>query len=300
MDDQILSLYAKGLSTQEITDTFKELYDADVSPTVISRVTEAVMERVIEWQNRALEPLYPVVYLDCIVIKIRKENRVINQSVFLALGINLAGHKELLGMWIAENEGAKFWLNVLTEIKNRGVQDILIACVDGLKGFPDAINSVYPQTHIQLCIVHMIRNSLRFVAWKDDKAVCADLKTIYQAATEQAGLQALEHFSEKWDHLYPHISKPWRTHWHNLNTFYAYPNEIRKVIYTTNAIESLNSVLRHALGKHKLFPHENAARKVLFLAIERAAKKWTMHIANWRMTMNRFIIEFAERVQQFI
>ena len=300
MDDQILSLYAKGLSTQEITDTFKELYDAEVSPSVISRVTQAVMERVIEWQNRPLDPLYPVVYLDCIVIKIRKENRVINQSVFLALGINLAGHKELLGMWIAENEGAKFWLTVLTELQNRGVQDILIACIDGLKGFPDAINSVYPKTHIQLCIVHMIRNSLRFVAWKDYKAVCADLKTIYQAATERAGQQALEQFAEKWDDTYPHISKAWRTHWHNLNTFYAYPNEIRKVIYTTNAIESLNSVLRQALGKHKLFPHEQAARKVLFLAIERASKKWTMPIANWRMTMNRFIIEFGDRIQQFL
>lgn len=195
MDNQILSLYAKGMTTREIAAAFKELYDADVSPALISKVTDTVMEQIVEWQNRPLDAVYPIVYLDCIVLKVRQDSRVINKSVFLALGINIEGQKELLGMWLAENEGAKFWLNVLTELKNRGLNDILIACVDGLKGFPDAINIVYPEARIQLCIVHMARNSLRFISWKDYKAVTRDLKAIYQAPTEEAGQQALEAFA---------------------------------------------------------------------------------------------------------
>jgi len=300
MDDQILSLYAKGLSTREIVDTFKELYDTDVSPTLISRVTDSVMERVLIWQNRPLEAIYPIVYFDCIVVKVRQDNRVINKSIFLALGINVAGLKELLGLWIAENEGAKFWSNVMTELQNRGVKDILIACIDGLKGFPESITSVYPHTQIQLCIVHMIRNSLKYVAWKDYKAIATDLKTNYQASTEEMGQQALEQCAQQWDGHYPQISKAWRTHWHNLSTFYAYPDDIRKAIYTTNAIESLNSVLRHALGKRKLFPNDDAVRKVMYLAIDAAARKWTMPIRNWRLAMNRFIITFGDRLTQFI
>lgn len=205
MDNQILSLYAKGMTTREIAAAFKELYDADVSPVLVSKVTDAVMEQVIEWQNRPLDAVYLIVYLNFIVLKVRHDSRVINKSVFLALGINIEGQKELLGMWLAENEGAKFWLNVLTELKNRGLNDILIACVDWLKGFPNAINAVYPETRIQLCIVHMVRNSLRFVSWKDYKAVTRDLKAIYQAATEEAGLQALEAFSGTWDNRYPQI-----------------------------------------------------------------------------------------------
>lgn len=195
MDNQILSLYAKGMTTREIAAAFKELYDADISPALISKVTDAVMEQVVEWQNRPLDAVYPIVYLDCIVLKVRQYSRVINKSVFLALGINIEGQKELLGMWLAENEGAKFWLNVLTELKNRGLNDILIACVDGLKGFPDAINTVYPEARIQLCIVHIARNSLRFISWKDYKAVTRDLKAIYQAPTEEAGQQAPEAFA---------------------------------------------------------------------------------------------------------
>lgn len=195
MDNQILSLYAKGMTTREIAAVFKELYDADVSPALISKVTDTVMEQIVEWQNRPLDAVYPIVYLDCIVLKVRQDSRLINKSVFLALGINIEGQKELLGMWLAENEGAKFWLNVLTELKNRGLNDILIACVDGLKGFPDAINTVYPKARIQLCIVHMVRNSLRFVSWRDYKAVTRDLKAIYQAPTEEAGQQALEAFA---------------------------------------------------------------------------------------------------------
>lgn len=244
MDSQILFLYAKGMTTHEIVSTFKEMYDADVSPTLISKVTDAVKEQVVEWQNRPLDAVYPIVYLDCIVVKVRQDGTVINKSIFLALGINLDGQKELLGMWMAENEGAKFWLNVLTELKNRGLQDIFIACVDGLKGFPDAINSVYPHTHIQLCIIHMVRNSLKYMSWKDYKAVTRDLKQMYQSATEELALQALTVFSLNWDDKYPQISKSWRAHWNNLNTFFAYPADIRKAIYTTNAIESLNSVIR--------------------------------------------------------
>ncbi|MFV5908032.1 IS256 family transposase [Klebsiella oxytoca] len=265
MDSQILSLYAKGMTTREIVATFKEMYDADVSPSLISKVTDAVKEQVTEWQNRQLDALYPIVYMDCIVVKVRQNGSVINKAVFLALGINTEGQKELLGMWLAENEGAKFWLSVLTELKNRGLQDILIACVDGLKGFPDAINSVFPQTHIQLCIIHMVRNSLKYVAWKDYKAVTSGLKTVYQAPTEDAALMALDAFAKVWDDKYPQISKSWRAHWENLNTLFSYPPDIRKAIYTTNAIESLNSVIRAAIKKRKVFPTDDSVRKVIYL-----------------------------------
>lgn len=297
MDSQILALYAKGMTTREIAAAFKEMYDADVSPALVSKVTDAVIEQVVEWQNRPLDAVYPIVYLDCIVLKVRQDSHIINKSVFLALGINVEGQKELLGMWLAENEGAKFWLNVLTELKNRGLSDIFIACVDGLKGFPDAINAVYPETKIQLCIVHMVRNSLRFVAWKDYKAVTRDLKLIYRAATEEAALVALDAFSECWDQRYPQISRSWQSNWHNLATFFAYPVEIRRVIYTTNAIESLNSVIRHAIKKRKVFPTDESVKKVVWLAIQSASQKWTMPLQDWRMAMSRFIIEFGDRLE---
>ncbi|ADV98079.1 putative transposase [Yersinia pestis biovar Medievalis str. Harbin 35] len=300
MDSQILSLYAKGMTTREIVATFKEMYDADVSPTLISKVTDAVKEQVAEWQNRQLDALYPIVYMDCIVVKVRQNGSVINKAVFLALGINTEGQKELLGMWLAENEGAKFWLSVLTELKNRGLQDILIACVDGLKGFPDAINSVYPQTHIQLCIIHMVRNSLKYVSWKDYKAVTSGLKMVYQAPTEEAALMALDKFAEAWDDKHPQISKSWRTHWENLNTFFGYPPDIRKAIYTTNAIESVNSVIRAAIKKRKVFPTDDSVRKVVYLAIKDASKKWSMPIQNWRLAMSRFIIEFGDRLSDHL
>lgn len=300
MDDRILSLYAKGLSTRDIVATFKEMYDADVSPSLISKVTDAVIDKVIEWQSRPLEAVYPIVYLDCIVVKIRRGKQVINQAVYLALGVNLEGHKELLGMWISETEGAKFWLNVLTELKNRGVEHILIACVDGLKGFPDAIAAAFPEAQIQLCIVHMVRNSLKYVPWKDYKAVTADLKQIYQSATEEEALAALEAFSERWDEKYPQISRSWKSHWENLNTIFNYPEDIRRAIYTTNAIESLNSVIRKAIKKRKLFPTEESARKVIYLAISEASRKWTMPIRNWKPALNHFIIEFEEQLRDYI
>ncbi|EDH1237999.1 IS256 family transposase [Salmonella enterica subsp. enterica] len=300
MDSQILSLYAKGMTTREIVASFKEMYDADVSPTLISKVTDAVKEQVTEWQNRQLDALYPIVYMDCIVVKVRQNGSVINKAVFLALGINTEGQKELLGMWLAENEGAKFWLSVLTELKNRGLQDILIACVDGLKGFPDAINSVFPQTHIQLCIIHMVRNSLKYVSWKDYKAVTSGLKTVYQAPTEEAALMALDAFAKVWDDKYPQISKSWRAHWENLNTLFSYPPDIRKAIYTTNAIESLNSVIRATIKKRKVFPTDDSVRKVIYLAIKDASKKWSMPIQNWRLAMSRFIIEFGDRLSDHL
>ena len=296
MDSQILTLYAKGLSTREIVDAFKEMYDANVSATLISQVTDKVIEQITEWQARPLNAIYPIVYLDCIVVKIRENMQVINKSIYLALGVDMDGHKELLGLWISENEGAKFWLSVLTELKSRGVQDILIACIDGLKGFPQAIASEFPQTRIQLCIVHMVRNSLKYVSWKDYKAVTADLKRIYQATTEAQAQKALEEFASKWNTQYPQIAKSWTSHWENLRTLFDYPPEIRKAIYTTNAIESLNSVIRSATKRRKLFPSDTAATKVIYLAIMQASKKWTMPIRNWRAALNRFDIEFGERI----
>ncbi|GAB7218309.1 IS256 family transposase [Vibrio comitans] len=300
MDDKILSLYAKGMTTREIVGTFKEMYDADVSPTLISKVTDSVLEQVVEWQSRPLDEVYPIVYLDCIVVKIRQDKQVINKAVYLALGVNMEGQKELLGMWLSETEGAKFWLAVLTELQNRGVKDILIACVDGLKGFPDAINAAFPKTQIQLCIVHMVRNSVKYVPWKDYKAVTTDLKKIYQSKTEDEALLALEQFSDKWDDKYPQISRSWTAHWDNLNTIFNYPEDIRRAIYTTNAIESLNSVIRKAIKKRKLFPTDESARKVIFLAIQEASKKWTMPIRNWRQALNRFMIMFEDRLTEYM
>jgi len=300
MDDKILFLYAQGMSTREIVTTFKEMYGADVSPALISKVTDAVIEQVVEWQARPLDAVYPIVYLDCIVVKIRQDKKVINKAIYLALGVNMEGHKELLGMWLSENEGAKFWLNVLTELQNRGVKDILIACVDGLKGFPDAISTAFPEARIQLCIVHMVRNSIKYVPWKDYKPVTADLKKIYQSATEDEALLALDQFAQNWDAKYPQISRSWRAHWHNLNTLFSYPEDIRRAIYTTNAIESLNSVVRKAVKKRKLFPTDDAATKVIYLAIREASKKWTMPIRNWKPALNRFMIEFEGRLADYV
>jgi len=295
-DDKILTLYAKGMSTRDIVETFRELYGTDISPTLVSNVTEAVLGKVIEWQSRPLDALYPILYLDCIVVKIRQDKRVINKAVYLALGVNLEGKKELLGLWLSENEGAKFWLSVMTELKNRGVKDVLIACVDGLTGFPEAIATAFPKTQVQLCIVHRVRNSLRFVSWKDRKQVAAGLKKIYQSVTVTEAEQELEAFAEQWDRQYPSISRSWRSHWANLIAFFDYPDEIRKIIYTTNAIESINSVIRKATDQRKLFPNDDAALKVIYLAIENAAKKWSMPLRDWKPAINQFMIMFPDRM----
>lgn len=300
LDDQIITLYSKGMSTCEISETIKELYDVDVSATLISNVTNRIIDEVVQWQNRPLDPVYPIVFMDCIVVKVRDNQRVINKAIFVALGINLLGNKELLSLWLAENEGAKFWLSVLTELKNRGVEDILIACVDGLKGFPEAIGAVYPDTHVQLCVVHMVRNSMRFVSWKDYKRVAAQLKTLYQAPTGQQALEALDQFEADWKDKYPVIAEQWRRHWEHLITMFNYPDDIRRVIYTTNTIESLNSVIRKATTRHKMFPNDEATLKVVYLSIGATSKKWTMPIRNWRLALNRFSIEFGDRITKHL
>lgn len=296
LDSKIVALYAKGQTTRDISDTLKELYDVDVSHTFISKVTESILDDVHEWQNRPLDAIYPIVYLDCIVVKVHQDKRVINKAVYLALGVNTEGNKELLGIWMSENEGAKFWLSVLTELQNRGVKDIFIACVDGLSGFPEAINSVYPKAKIQLCIVHMIRYSLKYVSYKDRKEVASDLKQVYSSITESEARNELEKFGDKWNKQYESIYKSWDRNWENLITLFDYPDEIRKVIYTTNAVESLNSVIRKAIKNRRIFPNDNSVFKVVYLAVRNASKKWSMPIRNWKPAMNRFLIEYDDRL----
>ncbi|MDC7218289.1 MAG: IS256 family transposase [Spirochaetales bacterium] len=295
LDSKILSLYAKGMTTRDITATFKEMYDVDVSPTLISKITDGVMDEVIAWQNRPLDSVYPILFLDCIVIKVRENKRVINKSVYLALAVNSEGMKELLGLWISENEGSKFWMSVLTELQNRGIRDVFIAAVDGLTGFPEAINAVFPKTKIQLCIVHQVRNSLKYVSYKDRKTVASDLKKIYRSISENEARMELDRFAEKWDSQYPSISKGWYKNWENLIALFDYPDEIRKIIYTTNAIESLNSVIRKTTKNRKIFPNDDSAVKIIYLAIQQASKRWSMPLRNWKPAMNRFAIEYEGR-----
>ncbi len=296
LDEKILSLYARGLTVRDIQAQLEELYGVEVSPGLISDVTNEVLEEVRAWQNRPLEAVYPIVYFDAIVVKIKHEKHIINKAIYLALGVNMEGQKELLGMWCSQNEGAKFWLNVLTELKNRGLRDVLICCVDGLTGFPDAIEAVFPQAQVQLCIVHLVRQSLRYVGWKERKMVAADLRAIYSAATVEQAEDLLTVFADKWDKDYPGISQIWLRHWNNIIPFFAYPAEIRRVIYTTNAIESVNMTLRKVLKNKRAFPSDEAAFKQIYLAIQNIAKKWTMPIRDWRPALARFMIEFGDRV----
>lgn len=295
-DDKVIALYARGLTTREIQGHLHEMYGTEVSPALISAVTDQVSEDVSSWQNRPLEALYPIVYFDALFVKSRQEGPASSRAVYLALGINLQGQKELLGLWIAATEGAKFWLSVLTELQNRGMRDCFVACVDGLNGFGEALNAVYPQAAMQLCIVHKVRNSLRYVPWKERKAVATDLRAIYGASTLSEAEGALERFAERWDAKYPVISQGWRRDWTALTTFFDYPAEIRKVIYTTNAIESLNYSLRRVLKNRGAFPDDAAVVKVLYLAIQRASKRWTMPIRNWLEALNRFTIMFPNRM----
>ena len=295
-DDKIISMYARGMTTRDIQGHLEEIYGVEVSPDLISKVTNEIMKDVQEWQARPLDPIYPIVYFHAIVVKGRTDGRVSNKSVYTTIGINLEGKKEVLGLWISDTEGAKFWLGIINELKNRGVEDIFIACIDGLKGFPEAITAVFPQTRIQLCIVHMVRNSTKYVSWKERKDICTDLKKVYGAPSEKIGLEALGEFEKKWDHRYPMISKSWRSNWENLNEFFAYPMDIRKAIYTTNAIESLNASLRKVTQKRSAFPTDEAIYKVLYLALTKAEKKWTMPIRDWGSAMNQFAVYFGERV----
>ena len=293
-DDKIIAMYARGLSTRDIQAQLQEIYGVEVSPTLISNVTAEVIEEVKAWQSRSLDATYPIVYLDCIVVKIKEDKRIINKAVYLALGVNLDGKKELLGMWISNNEGAKFWLSVLTELKNRGLQNICIACVDGLTGFPEAIETAYPNARTQLCILHMLRNSFKYVGYKDRKELAKDLKPVYSAATAEEAEVYLDEFAIKWDAKYPTISKSWHTHWANLITFFDYPADIRKAIYTTNAIESLNMTLRKVIKNKRVFPDNESAFKLLYLAINNISKKWTMPIRDWGLARSRFAIEFGD------
>jgi len=295
-DDKIISMYARGMTTRDIQGHLQEIYGVDVSPTLISQVTEAISEEVKLWQNRPLDEVYPIVYLDAVRIKVRHDSRVINKAVYLGIGVNIHGIKEVLGMWTAENEGAKFWLQIVTELKNRGVKEIFIACVDGLKGFPEAIESVFPQTQVQLCIVHMVRHSLNYVSWKQRKEVADDLKTIYQAPTVEMAAANLDAFAAKWDASHPTIAKSWRNNWERIIPLFSYPPEIRKAIYTTNAIESLNMSLRKVTKNRGHFPSDEAMFKLLYLALKNIAKKWTMPIRDWKSALNQFSIIFEGRM----
>jgi putative transposase len=294
-DEKILSLYARGMTSRDIQAQLQDLYGVEVSHALISNVTEAVEIERKEWQSRTLDAVYPILYLDALVVKVRHDGRVINKAIHLALGVNLSGQKELLGLWMATNESSKFWLSILTELQNRGVKDIFIACVDGLTGFPEAIEAVFPKTRVQLCIVHLIRNSLSYVSYKDRKALAADLKKVYGAPTEAAAEQALVEFGELWDKQYPTISKSWLNHWQRIIPFFAFPHDIRKAIYTTNAIESMNMTLRKVLRNHRCFPTDESAMKVVYLALQNISKKWTMPIRDWKAALNRFAIEFEDR-----
>ena len=297
-NDQIISLYSRGMTTRDIQAHLNEIYGVEVSPELISKVTDAVHEDVRSWRTRPLDSIYPIVYLDALSIKSRQNGKNENKALYLALGINMEGSKEVLGFYLSENEGAKFWLGVLTDLKNRGVQDIFIACMDGLTGFSDAVRAVYPATKVQLCIVHMVRNSTKYVSYKDLKAVCHDLKQIYTALNEEEALHALEDFGKNWNSKYPMIQRSWESHWDDLNEIFAYPEEIRRVIYTTNAIESLNASLRKVTKNRAAFPDDDAIMKIMYLAIQKVAKKWTMPIRNWGLALNQFVILFgADRVK---
>lgn len=296
LDQKILSLYAKGMSVSDIKMQIQELYGAEISESLISRVTDNIMDEVRSWQHRPLESIYAIVYFDALVVKVRQDKRIINKAVYVALGIDLTGRKDILGLWISENEGAKFWLNNFTEMKNRGLKDILIACSDNLTGMSEAISAVYPETEHQLCVVHQIRNSLAYVSYKDRKKVAADLKLVYGSVTEDEALSALSDFDLKWGKQYPHIAKSWQNNWENLVVFLQYPEVIRRIIYTTNAIEGLNSQLRKVTNNKRVFPSDDSVFKTLYLTIDYITRKWSMPIQNWGEAMAHFLIKFEGRI----
>ena len=298
-NDQIISMYSFGMSTRDIQRHLQQVYGVEVSPETISNITESVMADVREWQNRPLEKSYPILFLDALRINSRQDGKNINKALYVALAINWEGRKDVLGLWLADTEGAKFWMSVLTDIKNRGVEDILIACMDGLTGFPEAVKAVFPDTHIQHCIVHMIRNSTKFVSYKDLKAVCRDLKEIYSAINAESGHEALEEFGKKWNDKYPMIQASWERNWNDLTEFFNYPKDIRRAIYTTNAIESLNFSLRKVTRNKSSFPDDDSIYKVMYLAIKNASTRWTMSIKDWGLAVNQFAILFDGRVPAF-
>jgi putative transposase len=294
-DDKIVSMYAQGMTTRDIQGHLEEIYGIEVSPALISEVTDGVMDEVSAWQKRALDTVYPVVYMDALYVKVRDNGQVQNRAIHVAIAIRMDGCKEVLGLWATATEGAKFWLQVINELKNRGVQDIFIACVDGLKGFPEAIEAVFPQTQVQLCIVHLVRGSLQYVSWKLRKTVAADLRRIYTAPSAAAAADELERFAENWDKTHPAISQIWRRNWPRVTPFFAFAPDIRKVIYTTNAVESLNMTLRKVIKTRASFPNDDAAIKLLYLALLNVAKKWNT-VQNWREALNQFQIMWPERM----
>ena len=298
-NDQIISMYSFGMSTRDIQRHLQQVYGVTVSSETISNITESVMADVREWQNRPLEKSYPILFLDALRVNSRQDGKNVNKALYVALAINWEGRKEVLGLWLADTEGAKFWMSVLTDIKNRGVEDILIACMDGLTGFPDAVKAVFPDTHIQHCIVHMIRNSTKFVSYKDLKAVCRDLKEVYSAINAESGHEALEEFGKKWNDKYPMIQASWERNWNDLTEFFNYPKDIRRAIYTTNAIESLNFSLRKVTRNKSSFPDDDSIYKVMYLAIKNASTRWTMSIKDWGLAVNQFAILFDGRVPGF-
>ena len=297
-DEKIISLYARGMTLREIQSHLEEMYGTEVSPSLISSVTDAVNDEVKIWQARPLDPIYPIVYMDCIHVKIRDSGTVRAKAVYLAIGINMDGEKEVLGLWIAQSEGAKFWLQVVTELKNRGVQDIFIACVDGLKGFPEAIEAVFPMATVQLCIVHLVRYSMNYVSWKLREQVATDLKRIYQSVTAADAELRLAEFEEKWDKSHPPISQIWRRNWYRIIPFFDYPPEIRRVIYTTNIIESVNMSLRKITKNRGSFPTDESLLKLFYLALCNISKRWKLPIRDWKAALNRFTIQFEDRISQ--
>lgn len=302
IEDKIISMYAKGMTTRDIQTHLTELYGLDVSPTLISNITDKIVHLATEWQDRPLETLYPIVFFDAIHYKVKDEisRRIVSKAAYTCLAVTLEGKKDLLGLWIGEAEGANFWLGVLTELRNRGVQDILIACIDGLKGFPDAIETIFPKTEIQLCVIHQIRNTLKYIASKDQRAFMQQLKTIYTAPTEEAALEKLTFLEETWGKKYALALKSWKQNWPNLSTFFKYPQEIRTMIYTTNAVESVHRQFRKVTKARALFPHDDALKKMLFLAYRDLSKKWVNPIPNWAFVISQFSIIFDDRIGAFL
>lgn len=301
IEDKIISMYAKGMTTRDIQSHIQEMYGLDVSATLVSNITDKIVHIATEWQNRPLEGIYPIVFFDAIHYKVRDDSKkVVSKAAYTCLGVELNGRKDLLGLWVGEAEGANFWLSVLTELRNRGVKDILIACIDGLKGFPDAIQTVFPKTEIQLCVIHQIRNTLKYIASKDQKEFMKQLKTVYSSPTEEAALENLELLEGTWSKKYSLALKSWRANWNNLATFFKYPEEIRTIIYTTNAVESVHRQFRKVTKARSLFPNDDALKKILYLAYRDLSKKWTMPIRNWSIVLSNFSIIFEQRLEPFL
>lgn len=298
LDKKIIGLYARGMSTRDIQSELEELYGIDISPSMISKITDKVMESASEWQNRMLDSVYPIVYMDAVHFKVRDDHRIMCKAAYICMGIDMNGYKDILGIWIGEAEGAKFWLSVCNDLSNRGVKDILIACMDGLKGLPEAIKAVFPEVSIQSCIVHQIRNSIKYISYKNKKEFMADLKTVYKADTEELALAQLDLLKEKWSSQYGSVIESWYSNWDKLSTFFGYTKEIRKMIYTTNPLEGVNRQLRKFTKTRTVFPNDDSLRKSLYLATEQVMRKWTSPVANWGEILLKFEIEFKERIEK--